>query len=912
MRVPPYIPPKSALSRAPASALNKAVKGSLQRLTLPGYDRAIPFLYGEDRIPGLWLVRPYSHVGTGNLRFAILWSWGEIEGVQNVYLNGQSVSSGHMTHYTGTSGQTVNSKLSADIAGFADTYANLAYTVFDIPTGTYDGAPTTMQVEAVVRGIKVDNPAGGGTPETASARYWRVRITKTRTADAFFANLAEIQLRATVSGADQTGSGTASSSSNHDASTNAAKAFDDNASTFWSSAGGGVSPQWIQYDFGTSTEVKELYLQAGNSAARADRAPEDFSVQYSDDGSTWTTLDTFTGEAAWSSGESRTYTLSDVTPPATLYSENPARCYAHWLQSNDFGPGMSVTGLEDCADRCDELVGGVEVRCKFGLYFPEPQTFRAVSDVFSAHGEFLYSRDGESVLMVPDAPGATVATITPADIIEGTWRPIGQGLDQAPTEVTVTYRESSGTAEQWPQASESATAAGVDSGEVPAIRSDLDMPGVRRDSEALRKAQMRLRRLAYPTRYAWQAFDEGVKFQAGDIVDVTSMRGRASRLLRILSVDMVALGHYQITAERYDENMYPDDYTPGSTTTVPVGGILPYTGSGTPAGYADFSDANGRFLVGAGTTWARGATFGDTAFTISGTSTSVANHSTGSGTFRYQQRISGSGEILYDDVRKSAGGHAHDYSVTQDRTPHYAQTRLIVKTGTPGDVPTDAGVWADGDLVAAAYSALASGLGRLARAGTSTSTGGQQLTYNVDVGIVPAGGHNHRGVLVSCSTDVDSTNELFDATDEPDHPHSSSIPVTLSIPRLKLAHFIAGSTTEIVPGAIIGYDSDAALPAGWHDADGTNGTVDTREYWIERSSVGDAGTAVAGTRQATWSGTVNSGGEHDHKGARRLVGLMDQPAAHDTGEAHTHDVSGAVSYDPPSYAMRFIQYTGVA
>lgn len=904
----PYVPPQSTLSRPTATAINRASAQEVS-LTLPGFDEVVPLIFGEARTTGLWLVRPY--VASGNLRFAILWSWGEIEGVQAVYLNGQAVSSGHMTHYTGTSTQTVDSTLSGDIAGFADTYKDWAYTVFNIPPGTYTGLPTTAQIEAVVRGIKVNNPAGGGGTETASARYWRIRVTDSHSTDTIFTNFSEIQFRATVGGADQATGGTASASSVLSGNVSS-RAFDDDNATQWISNSGEAGPQWIAYDFGDEVDVKEIYLRPGSNGTLAARGPRDFDVQYSSDGGSWTTLDTITGEAAWSASESRTYTLPDVAAPSKIYSANPARCAAAWATSTLFGPGDTITGLEACADRCDELVGGVEVRCEIGLVIDTPQTRDSLWDLFAAYGEFLWSDDGDQVLMVPDAPVDSVAvTVSRDDIVGNTLRLSGEPLSSSPTEVTVIYREPSGGAAQWVDRAASAQAAGVDVGIVTAIRSELRMTGVQRDSEAIRKATIRLRRLERPGRYAWQMYDSGIAFQRGDVVRLPDTRGMTGREVRILSAELVARGIYQITAEGYSASDYPDDYIPGNTTTVPVGGILPYIGAGAaPAGYADFSDANGRFMVGAGSTWARGATFGGTAYTISGNTSTAPNHGAGLPTYSDEQPFIGPSSASMP-VYSNAGTHFHSYSVAQDRTPQYVQNRLIVKTGAPGDVPSNAGFWADGEVISAAYEALSVSLGRMQRAGASNTTGGSALSYNLSLGLSSDGAHSHFAANASgLSWQIDFTNIKFSHLFVGNHSHGTSIPVTLSIPRKKLAHYVAGSTFEIVPGAIIGYNGDGALPAGWYNADGSNGTIDTRDYWIERSSPADAGATIAGTRQVTWSGTTALGGQHSHKGSQTNIGRIMSGQIHDTGDAHAHTVSGAVPYDPPSYAMRFIQYTG--
>jgi hypothetical protein len=733
-------------------------------LTVAGFNRPVPVIYGEQRIAGLWLVRPYvkNVSGTDHLRFALLWGWGEIEGVQAVYLNGQTVSGSHMTHYVGTSGQTVNATLAADIAGFNDAYPDWAYTFFSIPAGTYDGFPQTVQIGAVVRGRKVFDPRDSST--------------------------------------------------------------------------------------------------------------------------------------AW--------------------SENPALCARDFLVSTKYGPGKTVYGTDACADLCDSLVGGVEVRCLSGIILEQPLDLDRSMDLFAAYGEFLWAHDDDGILIVPDTIASVAATLTTDDIIDGTLRLTGTGLDAAPTEVTVNYRKSSGSAVQWPDDSEVVQLAGVDTGIVAAVRSEVSMPALRRGSEARRKGQMRLRRLQHPGRYAWQSFDDGVKFQRGDVVQLPDTKGMSNRVVRILSSDMVGYGRYQHTAEHYSADMYPNDYEPGETTTVPVGGILPYIGTGTPAGYEDFTAANDRFLVGAGDTFARGATFGSTSFTISGTTSEEPAHRYNadfSNMFPTIKNVTGSGSSTWRDVADFAGAHAHSYSVAQNRTPLYAQSKLIKKISAPGDVPANGGVFADGALITTAYEALTTLLGRMNRAGASVGSGGVQLDYSVDVGIVSAGGHVHVSDFFAYGYAIDFTNAIWElvSTNRGAHAHGSSIPVVTSIPRIKLAHYVASSAFEIVPGAIIGYDGDGALPAGWYDCDGLNGTAPIQNRWLERSSPGEAGGLIAGTRKVTWTGNTLSGGQHNHKGAYSTQGKETRLASHDDAYAHTHSLSGEVNYDPPSYAMRFIQYTGV-
>jgi hypothetical protein len=601
----------------------------------------------------------------------------------------------------------------------------------------------------------------------------------------------------------------------------------------------------------------------------------------------------------------------DPRTSTTAWSRNPALCMRDFITSTRYGPGLEFYGTDEVADRCDSLVGGVEVRSQMGLTIGTPLNLDAICDLFSAYAECLWTYDDEGVLVVPDAPVDEMQfALTTDDIVGDTLRLVGEPLNSAPTMIAVTYRESSGGAAQWPEEVEIQELPGVSTGDVPEIRSDLYMPGIRRDTEAARKGLSRIRRLAYPGRYAWQAFDDGIKFQRGDVGTLPDTRGMVGRQVRIMSIEMVSAGIYQITAEQYDPAIYPEDFVPGSTTTIPVGGIVPTLDSTAPAGWDFFTAADGRFLFGAGGDRARGATWGATTFTVSGSTNTRSNHGAGTPTFPTQATPAGTGVFLYSSVTDSAGSHSHSFSVAQDRTPLYVQTKLIVKTGTPDELPANAGFWADGEIISAAFSALNTNLGRMIRSGTS-GTGGASLTYTLSLGLSSDGAHDHFTTIIQCGDAVDFSNQVFDPVAVGNHTHATSIPVAISLPRKKLAHYVASGTAPIEVGGIIGFNGDGSLPPGWYNCDGTNGTPDLTDFWVERSAPADAGAAISGDKTASWSGTTGSGGQHNHKGAEQIITRTTRIAYHDDAEAHTHTVSGSVAYEPPSYAMRFIQYTGV-
>lgn len=143
-----------------------------------------------------------------------------------------------------------------------------------------------------------------------SHRYWRIRTTLVF-AEAPGTNAAEIELRMSQGGADQTGSGTPSASTEYSGSYDAAKAFDNNDNTFWSSTGV-RAPHWIKYDFGvgiTKNIVQVSYKIRADGYVN--QAPKELALQYSDDDSSWYTLLIVFDEPVWGIGETRTFPASE-------------------------------------------------------------------------------------------------------------------------------------------------------------------------------------------------------------------------------------------------------------------------------------------------------------------------------------------------------------------------------------------------------------------------------------------------------------------------------------------------------------------------------------------------------------------------------------------------------------------------
>lgn len=144
----------------------------------------------------------------------------------------------------------------------------------------------------------------------ASHRYWRIL---TNTCVVSNCGVAEYELHNSAGGADLTGSGTASASSFYDGSHVASNAVDNNNITMWASASS--APQWWQYDFGSGNSYGIVEVRITARVTYYTQAGSSISLQYSDNGTDFTTQKTITGLTWTYDNEIKTLDFSDFTYP---------------------------------------------------------------------------------------------------------------------------------------------------------------------------------------------------------------------------------------------------------------------------------------------------------------------------------------------------------------------------------------------------------------------------------------------------------------------------------------------------------------------------------------------------------------------------------------------------------------------
>lgn len=151
--------------------------------------------------------------------------------------------------------------------------------------------------------------AGIGPPPEPGHRYWRVSVTATQGGADW--SVAEIELRETAAGSDETtGSETYTASSG-----TAGNAFDNNTGTKLATT---AATGWVKVDFGDGNNKEIAYTAFSSVASEENNQASAFDVEYSDDDSAWTLA--FSGTfAGWTSAqETKVYPAIDPVLEETV------------------------------------------------------------------------------------------------------------------------------------------------------------------------------------------------------------------------------------------------------------------------------------------------------------------------------------------------------------------------------------------------------------------------------------------------------------------------------------------------------------------------------------------------------------------------------------------------------------------
>ena len=144
----------------------------------------------------------------------------------------------------------------------------------------------------------------------AGHRYWRMHLLTSAYGNAF--SFAEVQYRTTPGTpllfGNKNNASASSAYGGMPGTYDGTAAADNNPATLW--AGNNYANEWWQYDYGAGNApvIKEVTIQARADSV-PDQTPATFTLQSSDDGSTFTNVQSFTA-TTWAVGQIQVFTLT--------------------------------------------------------------------------------------------------------------------------------------------------------------------------------------------------------------------------------------------------------------------------------------------------------------------------------------------------------------------------------------------------------------------------------------------------------------------------------------------------------------------------------------------------------------------------------------------------------------------------
>lgn len=154
----------------------------------------------------------------------------------------------------------------------------------------------------------------------AGHKYWRLDFLRGVVSSNAYIYLQEVELRGTIGGSDlasthtsaTSGTGTVTHQFSGNSNTPGWKLFDDTDTTEYYSAFTTKSDpsSWVKYNFNTPANIIQYTIKSGrNSSAATANSPLAWTLEWSDDNSSWTVAHTVTNQTGWVNNQTRTYTI---------------------------------------------------------------------------------------------------------------------------------------------------------------------------------------------------------------------------------------------------------------------------------------------------------------------------------------------------------------------------------------------------------------------------------------------------------------------------------------------------------------------------------------------------------------------------------------------------------------------------
>lgn len=152
--------------------------------------------------------------------------------------------------------------------------------------------------------------------------YWRLNVSANNGGSNL--QIAELALFVAGGASSAATGGTASASTTSGAQA-ASLAFDGVASTYWSAT---VATGQLQYQFASAVDIASYQISSRSDSNQSSMCPKNWTLEYSDNGSSWTVADTVTNQTIWGQQATNSYTVGQnagsTANGSRLKDANPA------------------------------------------------------------------------------------------------------------------------------------------------------------------------------------------------------------------------------------------------------------------------------------------------------------------------------------------------------------------------------------------------------------------------------------------------------------------------------------------------------------------------------------------------------------------------------------------------------------
>jgi hypothetical protein len=553
----------------------------------------INVIYGTRQVGGNHVFLRTSGTDNKYLHLVTVLGEGEIDQVQQVYLNGVEITDSKYAGEAATSPMTVveQTKQVFRFRGNVDhiLYIKVGCAEAGGPTYSGSGTSSTLESGAASAGITYDeSPSGYESEGWHGDLSATINLTPFDTASISGAKLHD----ATLSVASKRGGSTVSivqQPSTSNGYETIIKIYEPNGGEGYFDFTLTMREGTNQYADTLGGEFAQCWIHTG-----ADDQPADEELVESV--SEWTTAhrlrgtaylytrlkydqDVFPGGVPTITALVNGRKVYDPRDTSTAFSNNPALCIRDYLTNTRYGRGIDSSLIDDtsfsaAANYCDETVtiGGQSVArytCD-GVVDTGRTSLENIKELLTACRGFLIFSGGKYKLVI-DKPETATFTFNEDNVVGG-WA-IGLGNKQNTfNRVRINYYNPDRDWQADVSAVESTALRTIDNGLL--LEREIELPYTSSEPRAKAIATMALNQSRQQVSCEFTATIEGMRCEVGDVVYIShktpgwdTLNSGAGKKFRVIEIALQSTDEVQVKAIEYDETVYDFGTIPASDPT---------------------------------------------------------------------------------------------------------------------------------------------------------------------------------------------------------------------------------------------------------------------------------------------------------------------------------------------------------